>query len=65
MYAQALASGLWKEDADERPVKDHVVVYEVMVSEIDVTFWKDYKELLETQFRQAAIIIRRSEIGLL
>jgi inorganic pyrophosphatase len=64
MYAQAPASGLWKEAADKL-VKDKVVVYEVMTSEIDTSFWKDYKGRLQKQFKQAELVIRRSEIGLL
>lgn len=64
MYAQAPASGLWKETADKL-VKDQVVVYEVMTSAIDALFWKDYKEHLQKQFRQAELVIRGLDIGLL
>ena len=64
MYAQSPASGLWKEAADTL-VKDKVMVYEVMTADIDTAFWKTYKETLEKQFQQTALVMRSMEIGLL
>ncbi len=63
-YIQSPATGLWRESA-QKTTSDKLIIYEVMVSEIDTSFWKSYKAQLEKQFRQKELIIRRSKIGLL
>ncbi|MBV8326653.1 inorganic diphosphatase [Chryseobacterium sp.] len=64
VYSQSPANGIWK-DKKDKEVKDHIIIYEVMIPEIDRKYWKAYKQKLEKRFRQRDIIIRQSEIGLL
>ena len=44
---------------------DEIVVYEVMVDEIDHAWWNAYREQLEQAFRQRELIVRAQDITLL
>ncbi len=63
-HAQAPASGLWEED-DGKTVHDEIIIYEVMVENLDLKWWTDYRRLLETRFKQDTLIIRAQEITIL
>jgi mRNA-degrading endonuclease YafQ of YafQ-DinJ toxin-antitoxin module len=63
-YMRSPARGLWKETRDTT-VQDDIVIYEVMTSELDRTWWQGYREQLTLNFRQALLIVRVSEIQLL
>lgn len=63
-YTQSPAIGLWRSKNDDLE-KDTVIVYEVMTSKIDRSFWKKYKFKLAQKFGQEAITIRQIEMGLL
>jgi hypothetical protein len=56
-YARAPAKGLWK-DEDGQVARDDVVVYEVMVDELDTGWWGAYRERLRQQFAQEELVIR-------
>jgi hypothetical protein len=56
-YARAPAKGLWK-DEDGNVARDDVVVYEVMVDELDTGWWGEYRERLRQQFEQEELLIR-------
>lgn len=45
--------------------KDQVVVIEVMTSQIDDAWWREYRGELERTFRQREIVIRSHSIRLL
>ena len=60
-YARAPASGLWEDDSG-RTTRDDIVVYEVMVEEIDRPWWVRYREDLERRFEQRSLIVRAQEI---
>lgn len=62
-YARAPATGLWK-DGDET-VRDDVVVYEVMVEELDRAWWGEYREALRLSFRQEALVVRAQRVEVL
>jgi inorganic pyrophosphatase len=64
VHSQSPAQGLWKND-EEHTVSDTLIIFEVMVSEIDTAFWKRYKASLRKTFLQDEIIVRRMKIGLL
>jgi hypothetical protein len=55
-YNRAPAEGLWEQGCDD--VKDQIVIYEVMIPEIDKEWWSCYRETLEDRFSQDEIIIR-------
>jgi len=63
-YIRSPAVGIW-ENSDGIQIKDDHVIYEIMVSEIDHSYWKQFKKKLELQFAQKELIIRQSEIGLI
>ncbi len=60
-YARAPADGRWKEDAS-KVVRDDIVVYEVMVEELDRAWWRDYRRRLEELFLQQELVIRTHAI---
>jgi hypothetical protein len=63
-YPRAPASGIWKITPTEKQ-QDDLVVYEVIVTELDRIWWKDYRRKLENVFRQAKLLIRAQAIELL
>jgi hypothetical protein len=63
-YSQAPAEGFWQDDGD-RTSRDKIVVFEVMLDEIDREWWADYRRRLEERFSQESIVIRAQQIELL
>jgi hypothetical protein len=55
-YARAPAEGRWKEG--KQTVTDEIVVFEIMVEQLDRDWWRSYREELERQFKQELILIR-------
>ena len=56
-FLRSPAEGLWhrtKQDIHH----DEVVMFEVMMDELDRAWWQGYRERLESSFRQDEIIIR-------
>lgn len=64
VYTRAPASGLWQAD-EERTVRDDLVIYEVMVEELDEKWWRDYRSELEKRFRQEALVVRAHKVRIL
>jgi hypothetical protein len=60
-FTRAPAEGLWKDDA-ARTTRDEIVVLEIMTEAIDRLWWRDYRQELETRFRQDEIVIRAQAI---
>jgi hypothetical protein len=60
-YTRAPAEGLWEVGADEVAFDD-IVVYEVMVPELDREWWREYREKLEDAFDQDELVVRAQEI---
>ncbi len=58
---RAPATGLW-EAASGETVRDQVVVYEVMVDELDHDWWQKLRTDLETQFAQQELVVRAHEV---
>lgn len=55
-HVRSPAEGRWR-NADTE-VRDEIVIYEVMASELDETWWHDYRTALEARFHQGEVIIR-------
>ncbi|MEN3942790.1 hypothetical protein WJU23_15930 [Prosthecobacter sp. SYSU 5D2] len=55
-YSRSPAEGIWKDF--EGDVKDEIIVYEVMVPELDADWWSQYRRILEKRFSQVEVIIR-------
>lgn len=55
-YLQAPAEGLWQEGAARE--SDDIVIFEVMVAEVDIADWRQRQSDLERRFRQDTVVIR-------
>lgn len=56
-HMRAPARGLWKTD-DGAVARDDIVILEVMAAELDRAWWSEYRQRLETRFRQDEVVIR-------
>jgi hypothetical protein len=63
-YTRTPASGVWQEK-DGGTVHDEIIVYEVMVENLDENWWNGYRRKLEKRFSQDELVIRVQEIRLL
>jgi hypothetical protein len=57
-FTRAPAEGVWKEHEAAHATHDEIVVFEVMVDDLDRTWWKDYRIDLERRFKQDEVVIR-------
>jgi hypothetical protein len=64
VYTRAPASGLWQAD-EERTVRDDLVIYEVMVEDLDEKWWRDYRTELEKRFRHEELVVRAHRVRIL
>jgi cytochrome c556 len=48
-----------------KTVHDDIVVFEVMTEKLDLSWWRDYRQQLEREFQQDAIVARASTVTLL
>ena len=62
-YTRSPARGLWQSGGSTK--RDDVVVFEVMIKELDRTWWKNYRRDLERKFRQDEIVIRAQDISVI
>ena len=60
-YARAPAEGLW-ETPHGRTQRDDIVVYEVMIEELDRAWWTQYRQELEQRFRQRELAVRARHV---
>jgi hypothetical protein len=60
-YTRAPATGLW-EAASGQTVRDQVVVYEVMVDQLDADWWKQLRADLEAKFAQQELVLRAQQM---
>ena len=60
-YTRAPAEGLW-DQGDDEVAFDDIVVYEVMVPELDREWWGAYRAGLERDFDQDELVVRAQEI---
>ena len=62
-FTRAPAQGLWQDEGQTR--HDEIVVFEVMVDELDAAWWRVYRKTLEQEFRQDTIVIRAQPVTIL
>ena len=62
-FTRAPAQGLWKDAGKTH--RDDIVVFEVMVEDVDAGWWRAYRQNLEAVFRQDEIVIRAQPVTLL
>jgi hypothetical protein len=63
-YMRAPATGLWTAPTGHVD-RDEVVIVEVMVTEIDHRWWREYRGQLARMFHQQELVIRAMSIDLL
>lgn len=63
-YSRAPAKGLWQDD-DHKLDRDDIVIYEVMVPDLDRAWWASYREQLAARFRQKELVVRAQPLELL
>jgi hypothetical protein len=59
-YVRAPAAGLWEEAPGETR-RDDIVVYEVMVEDLEPEWWARYRRELEGRFAQDELVVRAQE----
>jgi hypothetical protein len=62
-FTRAPAQGLWQSEG--KTSHDDIVVFEVMVEDVDAEWWAGYRAALERAFRQDTIVIRAQEVRIL
>jgi hypothetical protein len=55
---------MWKLD-ENHTTREDIVIFEVMIGEVDGPSWRKYRHELEDRFRQDVIVIRAQETRLL
>ena len=63
-YMRSPARGLWKDD-EGRIERDDIVIFEVMVEELNRDWWRALRESLRIRFEQDELIVRALDIDLL
>ena len=56
-YMRAPARGLWQNDTG-RIDRDDIVIFEVMVGELERDWWRRYRESLRQRFAQDELVVR-------
>lgn len=59
-FTRAPAQGLWQDGSGVQ--RDEVLLYEVMVQELDRSWWAAYRTELEASFEQKELVIRAHRI---
>ncbi len=62
-YTRAPVNGLWQES--ERLVRDDLIIYEIMVENLDEDWWHRYRVLLENRFQQESLVVRTHQVHIL
>ena len=62
-YTRAPAQGFWTQGGET--ARDEIVVFEVMVQDLDEKWWSAYRNALEARLRQESVVIRAHPIHLL
>ncbi len=60
-FTRAPAEGSWSPDGGATSTDD-IVVVEVMVEDLNEAWWRDFRQQLERDLRQAEIVVRAHQI---
>lgn len=60
-FTRAPAAGLWEDDEGEVQ-RDDVVLFEVMVDNVDHAWWRNYRGTLEQRFDQDEVLVRATAV---
>ena len=59
-FARSPAQGKWRQG--EAVTRDDIIVFEVMVEDLDADWWSDFRVRMEQRFQQEEIVIRAHQI---
>jgi len=62
-YTRAPVHGLWHDS--EQVVRDDLIIYEIMVKELNKKWWCEYRNTLENRFQQDTLVMRAHKIQFL
>ena len=60
-FTRAPAEGIWAPD-DAPASTDDIVIVEVMVEDLNEAWWRNFRQQLERDLRQAEIVVRAHQI---
>ena|SRR5687768_5143891 len=60
-FLRSPGEGLWKE-SDNDISHDDVVMFEVMAEDLNTSWWAEYRQALQGQFRQEELMIRALKV---
>ena len=63
-HLQSPAVGAWKPEAAE-VIHDRVVIFEVMIEDVDTEWWRQYRHQLEEELNQQRILARLHQVTVL
>jgi hypothetical protein len=63
-HLQSPASGAWKPEAAD-VIHDRVVIFEVMIEDVDTEWWRQYRHRLEAELEQQRILARLHQVTVL
>jgi hypothetical protein len=63
-HLQSPAVGAWKPEAAE-VIHDRVVIFEVMIEDVDTEWWRQYRHQLEQELNQQRILARLHQVTVL
>ena len=62
-FLRSPGEGLWKESDNDNDIShDDVVMFEVMAKDLDTSWWAEYRDTLQKQFRQEELMIRALKV---
>ena len=62
-YTRAPVHGLWQDS--EQVVRETLIIYEIMVQDLDEKWWCEYRIILENRFQQDSLVMRAHKIQFL
>jgi hypothetical protein len=63
-HLQSPAQGAWKPEAED-VIHDRIVIFEVMVEDVDTAWWRAYRHRLEDELDQHRVLVRLHQVTLL
>lgn len=60
-FTRTPATGLWEDDGGHIQ-RDEVLLFEVMVEQVDHGWWQAYRKELEQRFRQDEVLVRATAV---
>lgn len=61
-FVQSPALGVWRKEGGREVQQDQMILFEVVVMDLDRSWWSNYRSHLERIFRQDEIMMRALEI---